>query len=454
MEASDGDDRRQQQERDARLDAALRASGVTLTPHPHQRTAVRWWLGREGTKPEDRATTSGGILADEMGLGKSMSAVMSVLLCRSILAGRAAPRMRVAPPPRPGAWAVTSAPVAAPGRASAGGPVVLAPTLIVCPKSLLLQWQREIFRHTTLAPDDLHLFYGRSGRRATRRQVADKVFVLTTYETVLGSFESLGAPRPTRHRVVPLVGHSASGAPFALPVPKPADDGIDMLVPSSCQKGEQGSDADKGNHSDDDNNTVNNVANNNHHHHKDDDKDRRRASSLLHDIVWDRIVLDEAHVIRNWQTSKTHRAVCALRADRRWCLTGTAFNNSASDVVALCRFVGVAPYADPRWWTAPDDDQVDAWRRTFLLRRTKAALLMPDSAPPSTRPSPTRDNDGDDVDTNQGADCAPVTVHAAQTSSTTMSTTSTTIMTMSSAVAAALGPASLPPKVEKVRRVP
>ncbi|BCU03487.1 SNF2 family DNA dependent ATPase [Pandoravirus japonicus] len=437
----DADDRRQQRERDARLDAALRASGVTLAPHPHQRAAVRWWLGHEGTKPDERATASGGILADEMGLGKSMSAVMSVLLCRSILAGRAAPRSPAVPPlPRPGVWAVTSAPVAAPGRASAGGPVVLAPTLIVCPKSLLLQWQREIFRHTTLAPDDVHLFYGRSGRRATRRQVYDKVFVLTTYETVLGSFESLGAPRPPRQRVVQLLGRGADGAPPA-PLPcKPVDDVACAPVPSSCWEKEKQKDNDDGDDNDDDD------SGNKFDTNVDDTAGREahRANAVLHDIVWDRIVLDEAHVIRNWQTSKTHRAVCALRADRRWCLTGTAFNNSASDVVALCRFVGVAPYADPRWWASPDDGQVDAWRRAFLLRRTKAGLLAPNSAPPLAGQLPARDGDGDGANTSQGAQCAPDGVH----------TTLATRTTMPSTAIAALGPASLPPKVEKVRRVP
>nr|UMO78967.1 SNF2 family DNA dependent ATPase [Pandoravirus belohorizontensis] len=457
MEAEErDDDRRQQRERDARLDAALRASGVTLAPHPHQRTAVRWWLGREGTKPEERATASGGILADEMGLGKSMSAVMSVLLCRSILAGRATPRASAAPPlARPGVWAVTSAPVAAPGRVSARGPVVLAPTLIVCPKSLLLQWQREIFRHTTLAPDDVHLFYGRSGRRAARHQVYDKVFVLTTYETVLGSFESLGAPRPPRHRVVSLRGRGADDTPFAPFPPKSFDGAACTPAPSSRQGKEK-----QGGHDNDDDGDGDDNRGNGFDTHVDDtaDRDTHRASAVLHDIVWDRIVLDEAHVIRNWQTSKTHRAVCALRADRRWCLTGTAFNNSASDVVALCRFVGVAPYADPRWWVSPDDGQVDTWRRAFLLRRTKTGLLAPDSAPPLARRLHARDanggsddngnDDGDDgvAATDQDANRAPDGVHTTQTTLTTT--------TIPSAVAAASGPASLPPKVEKVRRVP
>ncbi|AGO83745.1 SNF2 family DNA dependent ATPase [Pandoravirus salinus] len=432
---ADGDKRRQQQEqRDDRLDAALRASGVTLVPHPHQRTAVRWWLTREGARPEDRATPSGGILADEMGLGKSMSAVMSVLLSRSILAGRTAPKVHASPlPVRPGTWATTSAPVAAPGRASAGGPVVLAPTLIVCPKTLLIQWQREIFRHTTLAPDDIHVFYGRAGRRAARRQVADKVFVLTTYETVLGSFESLRAPRSQHGHLVSLVGHSAQGDHS-----KKNSESRDMtncttpLLP--CQPAD---DEDGDTNRPDPPARPSPGAGDDSNHNNNNKTKPAHGSSVLHGIVWDRIVLDEAHTIRNWQTSKTHRAVCALRADRRWCLTGTAFNNSASDVVALCRFIGVAPYADPRWWADPDDDQIDTWRQTFLLRRTKAALLAGDPGAAGVR-----------LDSNASAYTGDGAGH------TIVGACATSSVPMATAAAAALGPASLPPKVEKVRRVP
>jgi hypothetical protein len=52
-----------------------------------------------------------------------------------------------------------------------------------------------------------------------------------------------------------------------------------------------------------------------------------------------RVILDEAHQIRNPKT-RTHKACMLLRAERRWCLTGTPMQNSASDVGALLRFVG------------------------------------------------------------------------------------------------------------------
>ena len=45
-------------------------------------------------------------------------------------------------------------------------------------------------------------------------------------------------------------------------------------------------------------------------------------SSLLHRIYWYRVVLDEAHGIKEPSTLQA-KAVHALDADRRWCITGT-----------------------------------------------------------------------------------------------------------------------------------
>ena len=60
----------------------------------------------------------------------------------------------------------------------------------------------------------------------------------------------------------------------------------------------------------------------------------------ISEMVWDRIVIDEAHVLRN-PKGKQFKKICALKSDRRWCLTGTPIQNYISDIKTLLHFVGV-----------------------------------------------------------------------------------------------------------------
>ncbi|KAF2800246.1 hypothetical protein K505DRAFT_293195 [Melanomma pulvis-pyrius CBS 109.77] len=117
--------------------------------------------------------------------------------------------------------------------------------------------------------------------------------------------------------------------------------------------------------------------------------DFTRDRSLLHFIHWYRIVLDEAHVIRNCST-KQFRAVTSLHSLFRWCLTGTPIQNSLEDLGSLVRFLKLPILEESaqfkrhiaskvqrtKWGPHCDFDNLRALLRSVCLRRTKAVLPM------------------------------------------------------------------------------
>ncbi|KAF8519105.1 SNF2 family N-terminal domain-containing protein [Hysterangium stoloniferum] len=73
-------------------------------------------------------------------------------------------------------------------------------------------------------------------------------------------------------------------------------------------------------------------------------------SSPLQMVHWFRVVLDEAHSIKETSTVAS-RASCDLVADRRLCLTGTPVQNKLDDVYALIKFLRLEPFDDKAVWT-------------------------------------------------------------------------------------------------------
>ncbi|KAK3378717.1 SNF2 family N-terminal domain-containing protein [Lasiosphaeria ovina] len=107
------------------------------------------------------------------------------------------------------------------------------------------------------------------------------------------------------------------------------------------------------------------------------------AKGPLFTQPWLRVVLDEAHHIRN-RSSLAFKSTMGLKAKYRWCLSGTPIHNSLDDYGALLTFVGVDPFHDKAtfdvWIATPlrENARVGIPRlkdlvRATCLRRTKAS---------------------------------------------------------------------------------
>ncbi|KAL7626164.1 DNA helicase rad5 [Parahypoxylon ruwenzoriense] len=112
----------------------------------------------------------------------------------------------------------------------------------------------------------------------------------------------------------------------------------------------------------------------------------RNGSRDLHrglfSLEFFRIILDEAHTIKNRQ-SKTAKACYELSAKHRWVLTGTPIVNRLEDLFSLIRFLKVEPWNNFSFWrtfiTVPFEskdfmralDVVQTVLEPLVMRRTK-----------------------------------------------------------------------------------
>ena len=108
----------------------------------------------------------------------------------------------------------------------------------------------------------------------------------------------------------------------------------------------------------------------------------RGSHGGLFSVDFFRVILDEAHTIKNRQ-AKTSKACYELKAKHRWVLTGTPIVNRLEDLFSLVRFLKVEPWSNFSFWktfiTVPFESKefvralnvVQTVLEPLVLRRTK-----------------------------------------------------------------------------------
>ncbi|CAE6540591.1 unnamed protein product [Rhizoctonia solani] len=177
----------------------------------------------------------GGIMSDSMGLGKSLTFLALIIATKNT---------------RPQGYD--------------------KPTLVVCPLSVLSNWEVQIEEHCNPGILACYTYYG-NHRNVDADTLKDYDIVLTTYQTVSSDFERSGGFKKT-----------------------------DELMAESSEE--------------------------------------KKRSKGLFGIKWKRVVLDEAHQIRNPKT-KIAQAATAVDGYYRWAVSGTPIVNSPTDLGSLLAFL-------------------------------------------------------------------------------------------------------------------
>ncbi|XP_069745317.1 transcription termination factor 2 isoform X2 [Narcine bancroftii] len=106
----------------------------------------------------------------------------------------------------------------------------------------------------------------------------------------------------------------------------------------------------------------------------------KSSHSPLQKITWARIILDEAHYIKNPQV-QTSMAVCKLIAGARWAITGTPIQNNLLDMYSLLKFLHCSPFDEFKIWKSEVDngtrkggERLNIITKSLLLRRKKDQL--------------------------------------------------------------------------------
>ncbi|XP_022777032.1 DNA repair protein RAD16 isoform X2 [Durio zibethinus] len=298
----------------------------------YQKEWLAWAL-----KQEDSAT-KGGILADEMGMGKTIQAIALVLAKREILHAI-----------EPDGSLLT------PG--SSTDLAMIKGTLVICPVVAVSQWVSEIDRFTSRGSTKVLVYHG-ANRGKNIKHFLDYDFVITTYSIVEAEYRKYMMPPKEK---CPYCGKSFHQKKLSVHLKYYC--GPDAVKTEKQSKQERKklksmfkSDREHtGNYETD----KRKGGSKKKSKHIEEDKgidfefdetfagiehSMPQGKSLLHSVKWERIILDEAHFVKD-RRCNTAKAVLTLESLYKWALSGTPLQNRVGELYSLVRFLQIVPYS-------------------------------------------------------------------------------------------------------------
>lgn len=100
---------------------------------------------------------------------------------------------------------------------------------------------------------------------------------------------------------------------------------------------------------------------------------KNKHLTLLHNVEWGRIIFDEAHHLRNKNTTR-YKSARLLNTQIRWLVSGTPMQNSKNDFYNLCAMIRLPA----SFYT--DINNLPTLNKCFILKRTKklVGIQIPD----------------------------------------------------------------------------
>lgn len=348
---------------------------------PFQKEWLAWSLKQEESE------FKGGILADEMGMGKTIQAISLVVTSRALRSGLSLTEK-------------TCMLQNTVGASSSGSKVLpqVKATLVVCPMVAVIQWRNEIARFTAEGSTKVLVYHG-ANRCKDVAELSQYDFILTTYTIVEIEYRKHLMPAkescqwcgklyypdrlgihlrffcgPTavktekQSKQVKKKGENNPKEKISKRKSGNGDIDSETDVHDKKMKGKQkvktSIDVEIMEH-------ASGTGRKHKSQMKETDgyaegKGQKRGkrkknvdidfedtagaannasgSSILHSVKWNRIILDEAHYIKD-RRCNTSKAVFSLQSSYKWALSGTPLQNRVGELYSLVRFLEIYPYS-------------------------------------------------------------------------------------------------------------